>query len=216
MSRNLQARRRLPVASRIAAAGFTLIELMVAILAAAILTAIAVPSFEATINNSRLANASNDMLVSLQTARMEAIRYNRRTNVCLSNNATSAAPTCAAAGTTTANGWITYRDGNSTNAATNTYTANANGDELLRQTTLPANVKVFMSPNLRTGTNAQVSFRADGFARNPANNLLVGNIDLCLAVRRPNENVRRVNLATGSRTDISRVNTNAVCAAPGN
>jgi type IV fimbrial biogenesis protein FimT len=190
--------------------GFTLIELMIAVMAAAILAAIAIPSFEVTINNSRLATASNEFLVSLQTARMQAIRFNRRTAVCLSNNATTANPTCAPPGTTTANGWITYLDANSNNQF-------AGADTLLGQTTLPTNVQVRMSPSLRTGAAPQISFRADGFARDPINNnLLTGNVDMCLPVRRPLENVRRLNFMAGGRSSISRVNTNEVCNAPGN
>jgi type IV fimbrial biogenesis protein FimT len=180
---------------------------MVAILVAAILVAVAVPSFETTINNSRLAAASNELLVSLQTARLEAMRYNRRTAVCLSENADSATPACAGAGSTTANGWITYTDNDSNNQL------NA-GDAVLHQSTLPPRVKVIVSPGLEPASNNQVSYRADGFARKPDNSMAAGNIDLCLEVRRPEENIRRLNVAVGSRLSITHEKNNATCEQP--
>lgn len=53
-------------------AGFTLIELMVTVAVAAILLAIAVPSFQRTIANTQAAEASNDLVGAMQLARTEA------------------------------------------------------------------------------------------------------------------------------------------------
>lgn len=61
--------------------GFTLIELMVTIAVAAILLAIATPSFTSIINSNRLTGAANEMVVTLQAARMEAVRLNTTVNV---------------------------------------------------------------------------------------------------------------------------------------
>ena len=83
---------------------------MVTILVAAILLAVAVPQFQSTINSNRLAGAANELLTSLQTARMEAMRFNHRTTVCLSRNPTSTTPTCAPANASDATGYITYVD----------------------------------------------------------------------------------------------------------
>lgn len=188
--------------------GFTLIELMVAIVVAAILLAIAVPSFETTLNSGRLATASNELLVSLQTARIEAIRYNNRTSVCLSRNAGTANPTCAPAAATDATGWITFVDLN----RNGTFEAT---DRLLRATTVPANMRVLASSNVPS--QVRVTYRADGFARNAAGTgLLTGAIDLCLPTRRPLENVRRVAIGTGSRIAITRVDGNGACTVPAN
>jgi len=66
--------------------GVTLIELMIAVGILAIVVAIAVPNFQAMIQNNRLTSAANEMLGVFQIARSEAIRANRR--VTLAFNAT--------------------------------------------------------------------------------------------------------------------------------
>lgn len=55
-------------------AGFTLVELMMTVLAGAILLTIAVPSFQTLIRNNRLATQVNDFVSVLQYARSEAAR----------------------------------------------------------------------------------------------------------------------------------------------
>lgn len=56
--------------------GFSLIELMVTIVIAAILASIAMPSFTAIIQNQRIRSASSDLYSSLIRARSEAIKRN--------------------------------------------------------------------------------------------------------------------------------------------
>lgn len=68
--------------------GFTLIELMVTIAVAAILIAIAVPSFKNLTVSNALTTAANDMVGALNLARMEAIKLNATVQFC-SNSATS-------------------------------------------------------------------------------------------------------------------------------
>ena len=192
-----------------AAAGFTLVELMVTIVVAAILLGVAVPSFQVTINNGRLATASNELLVSLQTARVEAIRYNDHTVVCLSKTANTSTPTCAAAAATDATGWITFVDVDHND----TYNS---GDRLLRRSTVPENIKLLASSNIPQ--QIRVMYRPDGYARNLlATSLLNGNIDVCMQTKRPPENVRRVAIGTGSRIGITRVAVaNGACNTPPN
>lgn len=71
--------------------GFTLVELMVTIAVAAILLGIATPSFTSIINNNRLTAAANEMVATLQTARLEAVRRNRSVTVCSSANGSDCA-----------------------------------------------------------------------------------------------------------------------------
>ena len=73
--------------------GFTLIEVMMAVTIAAILMAIAVPSFQNMIARNRMATVTNDLLAAVQTVRSEAIRLNQNVTLCRVNDST--ATTCA-------------------------------------------------------------------------------------------------------------------------
>lgn len=64
------------------ARGFTLIELMVTIVVAAVLITVAVPGFRHLILSNRLTTTSNAFVNSLNQARMQAIRSNRPTAFC--------------------------------------------------------------------------------------------------------------------------------------
>lgn len=75
-------------------AGFTLIELLVTITVAAVLLAVAAPSFRAVVNNSRLTGFANSLLSSSQVARSEAIKRNSVVRLCRSSDGA----TCAASG----------------------------------------------------------------------------------------------------------------------
>lgn len=83
--------------------GFTLVELMVVIAIAAILAAIAFPSFQGTLRRNRVATANNAVIAALSEARGEAIRNTRGAGVCGSTAGTSCDGTFA-------NGWLIYSD----------------------------------------------------------------------------------------------------------
>lgn len=68
--------------------GFTMVELMITIVIAAILTAIAVPSFRNIILSNRLTSTANDIVSALNVARMEAIKLNAPVQFC--SNSSSA------------------------------------------------------------------------------------------------------------------------------
>jgi len=178
-------------------AGFTLIELMVTIAVAAILLAVAVPSFESVVNGNRLSAAANEMMASLQTARMEAIRRNRRTILCLSASPDNgSSPSC---NTTRPTGWIVFRDDdkNGTPSAA----------ELVRATTTPQRVLMLAS----NAFGAKVTFRADGLARDAAGNLLKGALQFCLPTNQPAQNIRYITVMSGSRVAIKPASGNNAC-----
>ena len=79
--------------------GFTLIELMVTIAIAAILLTVAVPSFTTYLRNAELTSASNNLIATINTARGEAMKRNRRTMVVPTSN-----------GTDWTTGWVVFVD----------------------------------------------------------------------------------------------------------
>lgn len=100
--------------------GFTLIELMVVLSIAAILAALALPSFRSLIQNNRLTTQANELAGTLNFARGEAVKRGGRVTVCVSTDQA----TCTL-GTAWEGGWIAFADPDNTA----TFTV---GDTLLR------------------------------------------------------------------------------------
>lgn len=67
--------------ARSAAAGFTVIEMMVVVMVSAVILALAVPSFRDFIARQRVAAVNAELLTSLQLARSEAVARNREVYV---------------------------------------------------------------------------------------------------------------------------------------
>ena len=177
--------------------GFSLIELMVTIAVAAILLAIAIPSFEEAINTSRLSTASNEMMAGLQAARMEAIRTNQRVALCLSPAPQAATPSCNATGAT---GWVVFRDVNhdgSVNASTDVVRVGSSHNQ----------VQMLNS----TAFGSTVTFRSDGLAYDASNNPLQGAVQFCIPSTHPANNLRFVNVNGGSRVSIVKNTGNGAC-----
>jgi type IV fimbrial biogenesis protein FimT len=81
--------------------GFSLVELMVVIMVAAVLMAIGVPSYRYVTNSNRISSEVNGLLGDLQFARSEAIKEGVRVMVCPSTDQQK----CATS-TTWDRGWI--------------------------------------------------------------------------------------------------------------
>ena len=86
-------------------AGFTLMELMVVIAIAAILSGLAVPSFRAALDNGQMREAATSFYSALGRARSEAIARNQPVRVCARNPAAFNPPACSDGGDW-ADGWI--------------------------------------------------------------------------------------------------------------
>lgn len=85
--------------------GFTLIEMMVTIAVAAILLALAIPSFRDTIVRSRIASVSNDFMGALNFARSEAVKRGRRILICKSSSGTGCTESAQ-----WESGWMAFED----------------------------------------------------------------------------------------------------------
>lgn len=90
--------------------GMTLIELMVTLVVAGILFSLAIPSMRTIIQNTRIANQTNEMITDLNFARSEAIKRASNVTICNSNNPTAAVPECDTAGTSWGAGRIIFID----------------------------------------------------------------------------------------------------------
>ncbi len=198
-------RRPLPSAvrgPRARAAGFSLIELMIAVFVLAVAIGVSVPLFTNVVNASRLTSNANELVAAIQSARAEAIRQNQRASLCGSDDGLN----CS--NTTPWRGWVVFAD------------VNGNGlvdaGERVRSGTIEAPVQVLPSANI-TGANNRVLFRADGMAYGNGNILLEANLRVCLPTTNPPQNARDVNIAMGGRAAVrAPVNAAGACAAPGN
>lgn len=201
--------------SKARARGFTVIELMVTLAVAAIVISMAVPSFQSVVNGNKLAAGANELMASLQAARMEAIRRGQRAGVCFSTKTNSGVDaTCSNANV---DGWIAFVDANGDGDFDKA------GDTLIRVSTLGAGVVVSANPALGgVVVGKPIIFRPDGLARDepggggPGTGLLDAVVRLCIATTRPAANARDVEIASGSRVAITNFDGGGACAAPGN
>ena len=184
--------------------GLTLIELTMAAAVAAILLAIASPSFEQALNGNRLSSAAGEFTAAMQLARSEAIRANRRVTLCRSADGSA----CSTTGSTWP-GWIVFID------------SDADGvrgllEPVVKSGTIDTPLQGLTSASL-TELGERITFRGDGTARAAdGQTLLVGTLSLCMATTQPAENARDVGIAFGSRTAIRRRNGGGACATPSN
>jgi len=157
---------------------------MITVGIAAILITLALPSFTTLINRNRLVGQANEVVASLQLARMESVRQNRRAVVCKSANG-------ATCDTSTGNwtGWITYLDMNSNGSP--------EAAEIIRTSVVKTPLRV--SSGVQT-----ISFRPDGFARQATTGALLQNdFNVCIATTQPAQNRRIVAIGSGG----SRIST---------
>lgn len=130
--------------------GFSLLELIITISVAAILTAVAIPSYKYVINDNRMAGEVNDLVGDMQFARAEAIKEGNDVVVCSS---VANSGTCSGSATWQT-GWMIFSDPNNTGDF-------AAGDAILRVHNALTGGDTFVpSDNL----TSEVQFNRDGFA----------------------------------------------------
>lgn len=143
--------------------GFTLIELMVVVALAAILAAVAVPSYRAMIQNNRATTQANELVTSLNLGRSEAVRAGTPAVVC-ARPATPTTPETCSAGTDWSNGWLVFSDVNANGA----YDEDGDGDgtpcELGEDCMLRVQDRPNGNPAITQTTGTGVAFQADGTA----------------------------------------------------
>lgn len=140
-------------ANRCSQQGFTLIELMITLVIAAIIMTIGVPSFITTIQNSRLTTQINDLAADISLARSEAIKRGVRVGLCRSANPSAATPTCGGSNNTWSTGWLIYADDDASGAF-------VNANDTLIRIGQPAPTAVTVITNATA--NLDVQYNSDG------------------------------------------------------
>ncbi len=77
--------------------GFTLVELLMTLVIAAIILTIGFPGLRTLIQRNRITTVNNELVSVLHVARSEAIRQNASACVCPSDDVTQAVPVCSGA-----------------------------------------------------------------------------------------------------------------------
>lgn len=126
--------------------GFTLIEMLVALSIAAILLAIAVPSYSSSQLNSQLRASANDLIGSINLARSEAIKRGTTVTVCASSDG----ETCGGAWN---EGWLVLREADALHEAVIFHSVSA----------IPAGFRL-----TELSANATLLFRSTGVDATPA------------------------------------------------
>ena len=184
--------------------GLTLIELTMGVAVAAVLLAIAGPSFQQALNSNRLSSVANELTGAVQLARSEAVRANRRVTLCSSDDGSA----CSDA-TSTWSGWILFVDTDGDGAR------DTSTEPVVKGGSFDTPVVVRSSANI-TAEGERITFRGDGTARASDNQtLLTGTLAVCVPTTQPAENVHDVSLAFGSRTAVRRRNGAGACGTPG-
>ena len=160
--------------SSLRARGFSLVELMIAIAVAAILTAIAWPNFRDFMHRNTVTAQANQLLASLQYARNEAVSRRYPTAVCASASSDDTSPACDG-GNSFDGGWMVWRDSSLTGVPAYTSSSGSGTDELLRVTS-PQN-GVSIEAFLGTTAANQFSFDQRGMVTGAGGK--IANIVVC-------------------------------------
>ena len=159
---------------------YTLIELLVTLSIIAILAAIAVPSFNGTMDKSKHSATLNGLLGELHLARSEAIKRSRQIVICPSADGATCAPA-----NNWGEGWIIFVDDNHNS----THDAN---EELLR-----------ISEALDTGLTIKASHNLTQSIRYRSNGMTVDTGELTLCDPRGSDAAKAIIINTTGRPQIS-------------
>jgi type IV fimbrial biogenesis protein FimT len=179
-------------------AGFTLLELMLAITVLGILVGIGVPSFTDSIRRNRLTSQTNALVSALAIARSEAVKRGTLVTICPASDATQSA--CAGLAQWAANGWIVFSD-----TEGNVGEIDIDGtlpDDIILQRLPPASAQNVSVVN--AGVNF-ISYRGDGGANMP-----VGATDVRFVLSTEGcgdpDGARQVQVIGAGRASSSKVN----------
>jgi type IV fimbrial biogenesis protein FimT len=171
--------------------GFTLVELMVVVAIAAVLIAMAVPSFTGLIKSNQVSSAVNTFMSDVRFARSEAIKRGGSVVMCRSNTPDTSPPKCHTGSGTNGwiSGWIIFQSLNSS-------TDWVAGDTLLRIQPAITSVNSMVEKNDRS----TLSFTATGRLQSVGS---VMQIQVGVSPELSNEQQRVVCINLGGRAKIA-------------
>jgi type IV fimbrial biogenesis protein FimT len=180
--------------------GFTLVELMVTLIIAAIMVTMAIPSFTATIQNNRATAQINEFVSTLNLARTEAIKRGARVTVCKSPDATN----CYTSTTGWEQGWIVFVDSDADDTHDSSETILLTSEGLAAGTTLTGAAGA--------DVNNYVSYRPSGKTTFPING---GEVALILCDSRNDESrMKAITVApTGRVSSNPAVSSSLSCSS---
>jgi type IV fimbrial biogenesis protein FimT len=168
-----------------AVCGFTLIEMMIALIIFALLLSFAFPAYRDWIAAQQLANHAHFIADTLDLARSEAIKHGYRVNVCKSHDGRQ----CAEDGGWE-RGWLLFVDENRS--------GQVDDDEIVLHREGPARDDITMQGN--RPVEDYVSYTSLGHARLLSGALQMGTFTLC----KPGQNALKVVLANSGRARIEK------------
>jgi type IV fimbrial biogenesis protein FimT len=177
--------------------GFTLIELMITIIVVSILLATGVPSFLQFIKNNRITSQANNLVVSIQVARSEAVKRNTNTIICASTDQA----TCSADADDWASGWIVFsdfnQDGDTDVGADTTFCEDTEDCIIRSNASLSGNTSMSIVP----ATTHTLRFLPTGLAANGGQVTITLEADNCTGKQK-----RDILITPQGHTTVSKVN----------
>ena len=158
-----------------ARAGFTLVELMVAIAVLAIVATVAVPSFNSLVQGNRLTSATNQLLSAFHMARSEAIKRSQNVMLCATTDGTS----CAASADW--DSWLVIV-----------------GNDIVAQG------RVASGLNISGPAATNIVFTPAGLVRDNNGGGLASNLRVCTMSSAVTDNTRTLNFVAGGSISITR------------
>lgn len=95
--------------------GFTVVELMITILIAALLLGLGVPAMQQMIINNRLVTQTNRLVTQISLARSEAVKRGQPVVLCRSDDPLASPPACGGDANDWSTGWLLFYDDNDNN-----------------------------------------------------------------------------------------------------
>lgn len=168
-------------------AGFSLIELLVALAVAAIGLSLAIPAFTHMVASNQLTGNANDIVGSLRAARLEAIKRNSFSEFCSSVDADNGSDTLA--GSSGCN-----------SVATRVVALDSSGNPQIVRAPIALSTSVSLGDGSNKGTALQpIRFAGDGLGRKPSDSApFSGLVADVFTARIDTDNHRCIYLQTGS------------------